>query len=364
MGGGREHFADVLRAMAALTVVCSHLIGVFWVSQVGVAHVIGQPEPLDVSKEWLRWATPIIENNLLLGGFGVAIFFIISGYVIPISLERYGRRQFLIKRALRIYPVYVAGLLFTVTAIAISAQAFGATFPFSIGEIIAQATILGRQWINSVRIDGVSWTLEIELYFYALMAVIGYRLVDRAPQLLSVLTVFGCVVVVLLFPDRPGWYIARQILSVCVMLLGTVLYLMARKRVSVKAGLVMLAINATMIVGTWLMVGHSSALGFEYGLGWIVAFVVFLAMYRFRGHVTLSNTSVVKHFADISYPLYVTHSIPGYCVMYSMIRLGADPTISLLAAVMVAYACAAIIHNLVEMPAMGWRRRDHSQQAI
>jgi len=42
---------------------------------------------------------------------GVCIFFSISGYLIPFSLERYGFTKFLLKRTLRIFPTAITALL-------------------------------------------------------------------------------------------------------------------------------------------------------------------------------------------------------------------------------------------------------------
>jgi len=41
------------------------------------------------------------------GGFGVALFFLISGFVIPFSFLRYTRTGFAIARILRLWPAYM-----------------------------------------------------------------------------------------------------------------------------------------------------------------------------------------------------------------------------------------------------------------
>ena len=46
------------------------------------------------------------------GPFGVALFFVISGFVIPFSFETYGRLDFIVARFFRIYPTYLTGLSF------------------------------------------------------------------------------------------------------------------------------------------------------------------------------------------------------------------------------------------------------------
>ncbi len=73
-------FANQLRGLAALCVVGSHLVAVFWAMRdvVGIA-TASPPQPGD--------GPPFLGLFLLtwfnLGPFGVGIFFLISGLVIP-----------------------------------------------------------------------------------------------------------------------------------------------------------------------------------------------------------------------------------------------------------------------------------------
>ena len=52
-----------------------------------------------------------IMRHIDLGKYGVLLFFLVSGYVIPMSLERHGSlRRFWIGRLFRIYPAYLAAI--------------------------------------------------------------------------------------------------------------------------------------------------------------------------------------------------------------------------------------------------------------
>lgn len=74
---------DFLRGWASIFVVISHLVGVFWVNQKGLQGLMGYT---DISDIFLPYSSWIIDNSLFFGQFGVAIFFLISGYVITLSL--------------------------------------------------------------------------------------------------------------------------------------------------------------------------------------------------------------------------------------------------------------------------------------
>ena len=83
--GTRLAWLDVLRGLAALAVVFDHTS--YYALQ-HVRHIVYQ------------WFDP--------GNYGVFVFFIISGYIVPASLERKGSvRTFWVSRLFRLYPLYL-----------------------------------------------------------------------------------------------------------------------------------------------------------------------------------------------------------------------------------------------------------------
>jgi peptidoglycan/LPS O-acetylase OafA/YrhL len=79
----RLAWLDALRGIGALAVVGEHLT---------------------------TWAMPWLRpTSFNLGTYGVLVFFLVSGYIIPASLERRGDvRAFWIGRIFRLYPLYLA----------------------------------------------------------------------------------------------------------------------------------------------------------------------------------------------------------------------------------------------------------------
>lgn len=130
---------DSLRGLAALAVVVCHL--------------------LFMRKEF--------QDFEVLGFWGVALFFIISGYVISMTVRnRPSVGKFLLNRFSRLYPAY------WFSVIMVSAIWFITNHgKVDYGHIAANFTML-QNWMNIPDLDGVYWTLKIELCFYFLIVIL------------------------------------------------------------------------------------------------------------------------------------------------------------------------------------------------
>lgn len=131
----KVEFANTLRGFAALSVLISHYYSVFWFRKPAVATLTHLPQ-LDDSlgaPVYLSWLHPFPLNES--GSFGVALFFLISGFVIPFSLERSSALTFAINRFFRLVPVYICGFSITLLSIFAGVRYFGVPWPFTASEI-------------------------------------------------------------------------------------------------------------------------------------------------------------------------------------------------------------------------------------
>ncbi len=108
----------------------------------------------------------IIEKRIGLNPemMGVALFFLISGFLLMNSFNNRTWSKFILTRIIRIYPVYAVCL--AITCIILYCSAFINSIPFkvNISTYLINAS-LTRLWFWSPGIDGVVWTLEIEMFF-------------------------------------------------------------------------------------------------------------------------------------------------------------------------------------------------------
>ncbi|MBC6465727.1 acyltransferase [Actinomadura alba] len=125
-----------------------------------------------------RTASPWFD----FGRYGVFVFFIVSGYVIPASLERRGSvREFWIGRVFRLYPLWaVAAAIGLVFALA---EVYW-TLPDRLSEhpwmsALAHTTML-QDLLGVPNVLNVFWTLSYEMVFYLLVTAMFAAGVHRA----------------------------------------------------------------------------------------------------------------------------------------------------------------------------------------
>lgn len=135
-------FLDALRGVAALAVVIFHIL-------------IRLPK----SVSW--WGVEGFD----LGHFGIVLFFLLSGFIIPVSIERLSLTQFWVRRLFRLYPLYWCAL-----AIALF-RPVSMTPPELTPAAIAANAMMLQQLFGYRDVLSVAWTLTIELVFYLLMSL-------------------------------------------------------------------------------------------------------------------------------------------------------------------------------------------------
>lgn len=216
----RLAWLDALRGFAALTVVWFHL------------------SPLMLGNE----RHLAIMRHIDLGKYGVLLFFLVSGYVIPMSLERHGDlRRFWIGRLCRVYPAYL-GAIALIGALALAGwgswqESFTTqTVSAVLGHATMMTELLGLH--GAVR---VFWTLSYEMTFYLIVSgLFAWRLHRHSAWWAAGLALAG----LLLGPHLPNALLAgnfadRRVTAVTLaVLLGLSLTAYIRKRMALAAGAV------------------------------------------------------------------------------------------------------------------------------
>jgi peptidoglycan/LPS O-acetylase OafA/YrhL len=312
--GGRIPELDALRGVAALAVVLYHLVG---------GH-------LDVEGR-----SPLAALLVRLGAYGVQLFFIISGFVILMTVENKARpRDFVVARCARLYPTYWAAVLL---ASALSATGAVPNHPVTLSQVIVNLTML-QHFFKVEDVDGAYWTLARELAFYVFMFLV---------------MVLGLV---------------RRIEVVCAVWLGVCF----AHALAGRAGLVGFhaRVETVMMVRTFHLLvagmmfhrlrsaGHAWSRHLLIGLAPIyellrgtgeslVVVVVLLAVFHALVHDRLRSIAVAPlvFLGSVSYALYAVHESAGTAAVLALHRLGlgarAAEAIAILACIGLAWAITA-----------------------
>jgi len=134
-------------------------------------------------------------NTILkLGTTGVDLFFIISGFVIFMSLNYIsGSREFIVNRLARLYPTYWAAVTFTFLLMVAVTVFYGQEL--NTGDIwryLANLTMF-QFYLGVGDLDSTYWTLLVEMLFYIFMLLLyKFRLLQHVNAIglsLSIATV-------------------------------------------------------------------------------------------------------------------------------------------------------------------------------
>ncbi|HYN53306.1 MAG TPA: acyltransferase, partial [Methylotenera sp.] len=152
----RFDYLDVLRGIAVLAVCIQHIFGYIY-------DAYSTNHPLH---SYLKF---IVAESVDWGRFGVVLFFLVSGFIIPNSLKPGSSlRKFFVSRIFRLYPAYWAILVL----IFISAPYLSDLHStYSYTQFFANSTMVPKLF-GSNEMSGVFWTLFIEILFYMCCAVL------------------------------------------------------------------------------------------------------------------------------------------------------------------------------------------------
>jgi peptidoglycan/LPS O-acetylase OafA/YrhL len=177
MGDGRNDRLQSLRGLAALCVLAGH-------------------SALMLDTTASRMAGAVFQPNA-----AVILFFVLSGYVLTLSLERDGDlRRFAIRRAFRILPVYWIGVLVGCLSylIADHPSIEGATQWFN-GTIVGSANAV--QWANiwpnlvvwTTSMSGVLWSVQVEIFAAPLIPLM-WHVSRRVPLAVDLVIIVGLAI--------------------------------------------------------------------------------------------------------------------------------------------------------------------------
>lgn len=301
---------DSLRGIAAIAVVLFHYTTNY-----------RNKFDLDFSKSY----------DFQYGHYGVQLFFLISGFVIFMSIQNVKTAgEFIYKRFLRLFPTYWFSLSLSILALFLFPIP---GFQFSTKEIIFNYTMF--QGVFKIRnVDGSYWSLLPELFFYIQMAIlIKFKIISKI-NYIAYLWLF----LIILSSLRPSILdIFLNFRFGMFFIAGIMFYQIKYYKGSfVEHGAILLSLISVYIVRKDV----------EYFFFATLIYIIFyLFVYNKLGFL---NVKVLSFLGFISYPLYLVHQSIGYVIIYNLKSNGFNELLAISIALIFSISLSWIIAKYIE----------------
>ncbi|MFG2006616.1 acyltransferase family protein [Spirillospora sp. NPDC048911] len=341
---GRLLELDLLRFIAAAAVMLHHYVGEIagWGPQ-GYSKLGG------------------VSNVTQYGNLGVDLFFLISGFVILMSAWGRSVDRFAASRIVRLFPAYwFAVVLVLAVYLATDLRWIPAETDKrgALEAFLPNLTML-QTGLHVQSLEGVYWTLWVELHFYVLVAVAllarrGAMTYERCIAFMVSWLLAGVfaqeadseLLMAVLVPTWAPYFVA-----------GMAFYLMYRFGPNLVLTLIILfgwalaVYHRTTILNPVLALPETRNLAIPFGV--TLAFVImWLVSTRRLGWLGVRGATLL---GALTYPLYLVHETLG-----RMIRERFDDVLGpwqiLGFSIVLALAVAYSVYRLVETPAQNWLR--------
>lgn len=334
---------DGLRFVAALAVVLFHFTGrdsIAWA-------------------EGVRDVFPFLSRITVYGGFGPYLFFMISGFVVLMSAWGRPVHAFVASRVGRLYPAYWVAVLVTAAVLFLNQELidrWGSLGPSG----VAMNLTMFQSAFGVPHVDGVFWTLWVELKFYLLLALLAMAGITRG-RLLALCLVWPVAGALAAQTGAPLLVAVLEPVYAPFFCIGILLYLVHREGWSASTGL-LLALNycfALFTCSSYFVPWTLGVAGHGISFRW-VAVLLTLSVLAI-GLATLTRLSRLDwrwltFLGALTYPLYLVHQVPGWVLIH---RLG--PVLPAYVAVGLVLGlvlvAAYLVHRFVERPLGGRLRR-------
>lgn len=307
------------------------------------------------------------DSIIEFGATGVELFFIISGFVIFMTLERCkSSKDFLVSRFSRLYPAYWAAVSITFVLYLVAIKlGFHQTQNTNLFLTYVVNLTMLQHYFQFPSMDGQYWTLIVELVFYVFMWLLFVT------KQLKNIKYTGTFILALLFLWRLFYHEISEtefhnVLLFSVPLLkyfplfftGIFFYDSYKKGTSFVNYVL---IGSCILLMVFMKEPFLKSLSFitatEFGLILLTYCIFFFLFIKNKLHWLVNRGTLF--LGEISYSLYLIHNFTGARIIVPGLHTiaGVPFWMSVIIALAVVIAMAYAINRLIEKPAMYFIRR-------
>ncbi|WEB42895.1 acyltransferase [Streptomyces yunnanensis] len=336
--GNRLAVLDGLRLLAALMVVFYHYVAL--------------ARPWGHSTDTIF---PTAHRLAQYGWLGVEVFFLISGFVICMSVWGRTVGEFAVSRLTRLFPAYWVGILVTVLVVKMWPEVASLR---GWDTVITNLTML-QGGNNTPNVDPVYWTLFVELKFYLIMVVVvlfgvTYR---NCLILCGVWTAAAALAPVMNTPLLTAFAMPQY---APFFIAGIAFYLMRRFRPNaILWAIVILQLLLAQRYIDYRLATNLGRAAVDALPTWPARFLI-IAAFAVVGAIALGAFDRIQWkwlttAGALTYPLYVIHMNIGMTLIHHYRnRIPAPVLVASVVALMLV--AAWLIHRFVERPLGTWLR--------
>lgn len=270
------------------------------------------------------------------GYLGVHLFFIISGFVIYMTLEKTKKPfEFIVSRFSRLFPAYWAAVLLTVLVMFF----FAPDIHIGSFQILGNLTMC-QHWLLIQDIDGAYWTLGVELSFYAFMFTIFITKGIKFIITISIFLLLCFVLTNILKIPLLGWLFPFFIYS-NLFISGMIFYKIRKKDGGLKCH-VLILISASLQILISNSITESSFI-----------LLIFIVLYLFTfDMLEFLNNKFFLFLGSISYSLYLIHENIGIVLLKYLERFQFPYIFRFSVVLTIVIFVAFLISKFIEKPSM------------
>lgn len=296
---------------------------------------------------------PILAPLFKYGYLGVDLFFIISGFVILLSIKDESIRKFFTSRVSRLYPAYWLCLIITSVVILF----YGApNFKISHFQIGINASMF-QSFFNVKNIDGAYWSLGVELKFYILIGL--YLLIKKYREISIYHVIYFWLLLMipyLILKDSTTFKYINHLLIIRwspYFIAGILYYQIYSSRINIKD-----VFLAVICLGLSIYLGIEQIQNLEehYHVSFsptIISLIIFtsyaLMFIVSIGGMQFINSKNLLKLGILTYPLYLLHQNIGYIIFNNFNKM-VDKYLLLFLTITLMLIISYIIHRVVEKP--------------
>lgn len=257
------------------------------------------------------------------GYLGVDIFFIISGFVILLSIKHNSLIKFIASRFTRLYPIYwVAVFLTFLITLLFGAPRYSASF----NQFVINLTMF-QNYLGIKSIDGAYWSLFVEMKFY-IFIICTYLILNKIKLIkLDYLITFWLFlsIIYLIFSD---FYIIKVLNYFLILnwssyfISGIIFYQIFTRGVKQKDFILLLI---CLFISLYHGVGRINNLEEHYNTHFspyvicsIITLFYFLMYIVATGNLKNLNSPKLLKLGLLTYPLYLIHQNIGFIILNNL----------------------------------------------